>query len=83
MKHFSGTKLDDIKHCIKPTPKKYTGTNDLVTNKNFNKIANAIVQLAKSAKTDENRAAILSLVPGKDKFNAKTKKVNILLKRKM
>ena len=49
------------------------GTNDLVTNKDSNEIANEIVELVKSVKTDNNKVAISSLVPRKDKFNTKAK----------
>ena len=76
-KHFSGAKVDDMKHCMKPTQKKSPAQIifhiDLVTNKDFNEIANKIVQLAKSAKTDKNKVAISCLVPRKDKLNAKAK----------
>ena len=74
---------------MKPTHKKklaqitfHIGANDLVPNKDSNEIANEIVQLAKSAKTDKNKVAISSLVPRKDKLNLKTKEVNTFLKEK-
>ena len=90
-KHTSlpGAKLDDMKHYMKPTRQKplaqiifNIGTNDLATNKDFHEIANEIVQLGKSAKTDKSNLAILSLVPRKDKLNAKAKEVNTFLKEK-
>ena len=87
VKHFCGAKVDDMKHYMKPTQEKspvqiifHIVTNDLVTDKNSNKIAKKIVQLAKSAKTDKNKLAISSLVPRKDKLNAKAKEVNTFLK---
>ena len=53
LKHFSGAKVDDVKHLMKPTQEKspaqlifYIGANDLVTNKESNEIENKIVQLA-------------------------------------
>ena len=74
VKHFSGAKVDDMKHYMKHETYSrkitcsnnfHTGTNDLVTNKDSNEIANKIVELAKSAKTDKNKVAISSLVPRK------------------
>ena len=89
VKHFSGAKVDDMKHCMKSTQEKspaqiifHIGTNDLVTNKDSNEIANEIVQLAKSTKTDKSKVAISSLVPRKDKLNAKAKEVTTFLKEK-
>ena len=62
VKYFSGAKVDNMKHYMKPTQEKspaqiifHVGTNDLVTNKDSNEIANEIVQLAKCAKTDNNK----------------------------
>ena len=73
VKHFSGAKVEDRKHYMKPTQEKspaqiifYIVTNHLVTKKEFNEIGNEIIQLAKSAKTDKNKVAISSLVPRKD-----------------
>ena len=60
----------------------HIGTNDMVANKDFNEIANKIVQLAKSGKTDKSKVAISSLVPIKDKLNEKAKEVNTFLKEK-
>ena len=84
-----GAKVDNMKHYMKPTRQKplaqiifNIGTNDLATNKGFHEIANEIVQLGKSAKTDKSNLAILSLVTRKDKLNAKAKEVNTFLKEK-
>ena len=89
VKHFSGAKVDDMKHYMKLTDEKspaqiifHIRTNDLVTNEVSNEIANEIVQLAKSAKTDKNKVTIPSLVPIKDKLNARAKDVNTFLKEK-
>ena len=69
-----------MKHYMKPTQGKSptqiifpVGTNDLATNKDSNEIANEIVELVKSVKTDNNKVVISSLVPRKDKFNTKAK----------
>ena len=89
MKHFSGAKIDDIKHYVKPTQEKqpaqiivHIGTNDLSTNKNSEEIADEIVNFAKSIKTDENNIVISSIVPKKDRLNNKAKEVNLHLKEK-
>ena len=88
-KHFSGAKIDDIKHYVKPTQEKqpaqiivHIGTNDLSTNKNSDEIADEIVNFAKSIKTDENNIVISSIVPKKDRLNNKAKEVNLHLKEK-
>ena len=39
-------------------------------------IANNIMQLAKSVKTDSNKVAVSSLLQRKDNFNSKVKEVN-------
>ena len=52
----------------------HIGTNNLITNKDSNGIASEIVQLAKSAKTNQNRVAISSLVPRKDRCKSKGSK---------
>ena len=57
VKHFSGAKIEDVKHYVKPTQEKQTaqiiirvGTNDLPGNKNSDEIANKIVEFANSIK---------------------------------
>ena len=69
VKHFSGAKVDDMKHYIQPAQEKspaqiifYIGINALATNKDSNKVAKEIVQFSKSAK---NKVAISGLVPRK------------------
>ena len=90
VKHFSDAKVDDMKNYIKPTQEKlpaqiifHIEINDLVTDKNSNEMANEIVQLAKSAKTNKNKVAISSLTTRKDSLNAKAKEVNTFLIEKM
>ena len=51
-------------------------TNDLSSDKEPKDIANDIMQLAKSVKTDTNKVAVSSILPRKDKFNNKAKEVN-------
>ena len=89
VKHFSGAKIDDMKHYVKPTQEKqpaqiivHIGTNDLSSNKNSDEIADEIVNFAKSIKTDENNIVISSIVPRKDRLNNKAKEVNLHFKEK-
>ena len=80
IKHFSGAKIEDIKHYVKPTQEKQpaqitidVGTNDLPGNKNLDEIAKEIVEFANSIKTSENNVVISSIVSRKDQFNNKAK----------
>ena len=59
VKHFSGAKIDDMKH-VKPTQEKlpaqiiiHVATNDLPDNKNSDEIASKIVEFANSIKICE------------------------------
>ena len=52
------------------------GTNDLSSDKDPKDIANDMMQLAKSVKTDENKVAVSTILPREDKFNSNTKEVN-------
>ena len=60
----------------------HIGTNDMVTNKEFNEIEHGIVPLAKSGKTDKNKVALSSLVPRKFELNVKAKEINTFFKEK-
>ena len=44
-------------------------TNDSFSDKGPKDIANDIIQLAKSVKTDANKVAVSSILPRKDRFN--------------
>ena len=89
VKHFSGAKIEDMKHYVKPTQEKqpaqiiiHIGTNDLPANKNTDEIANKIVGFTNSIKTSENNVVVSSIVSRKDRFNNKAKEVNENLKDK-
>ena len=89
VKHFSESKIEDMKHYVKPTQEKkpaqiiiHVGTNDLPGNKNPDEIANEIVGFANSIKTSENNVVVSSIVSRKDRFNNKAKEVNKNLKDK-
>ena len=89
VKHFSGAKIEDRKHYVKPTQEKqpaqiiiHVGTNDWRGNKNSDEIANEIVEFANSIKTSENNVVVSSIVSRKDQFNNKAKELNKNLKDK-
>ena len=89
VKHFSGAKIEDMKHYVKPTQEKqpaqiviHVGTNDLPDNKNSDEIVNEIVQFANSIKTSKNNILVSSIVSRKDRFNNKAKELNENLKNK-
>ena len=86
---MSGTEIEDMKHYVKPTQEKqpaqiiiHVGTNDLLGNKNSNKIANENAEFANSIKTSENNVVVSSIVSRKDRLNNKAKEVNKNLKDK-
>ena len=61
VKHFSGTKIENMKHYSKPAQEKqpaqiiiHAGTSDLPGNKNSDETANEIGEFANSIKTSEN-----------------------------
>ena len=89
VKHFSGAKIKDIKHYVKPTQEEqpaqiiiHVGTNYLSGNKNSDEIGNKIVEFANSIKTIENNVVVSSIASGKDRFNNKAKEINENLKDK-
>ena len=54
----------------------YCGANDLKTSTDPEQIAENIINLAESMKTDKNNVIILELAPRNDQFNKKAKEVN-------
>ena len=74
VKHFSGAKIEDMKHYIKPTQEKqpahmidHVGNEDLPGNKNSDEIVNEIVEFANSVKTSENNIVVSSIGSRKDR----------------
>ena len=57
----------------------HVGINGLSNDKELKDVANDVIQLAKSVKTDVNKVSFSSILPRKDKFNSKVKEVNIHL----
>ena len=86
VKHFFGVKITDMNYYKKATQEKSSveiivqkGANDLSSDKEPKDIANDIMPLAKSVKTDANKEAASSIPPRKNKINSKTEEVNVHL----
>ena len=89
VKSFGGATSDDMTSYVKPSLKfkpdlwiLHTGTNDLRSGAKPCEIANKIIQLAVSLKTDENEVAVSAIVERGDHFNDKGMEVNGILKLK-
>ena len=72
-----------MNHYKKPTQEKLpaqiillVGTNTLSSDEEPKDIANDIIQLVESVKTDVNKVAVSSILPRKDESNNKPKEVN-------
>ena len=57
----------------------YCGANDLKTSTDPEQIAENIINLAESMKTDKYNVIISELTPRNDQFNKKAKEVNEIL----
>ena len=86
----SGAIVEDMIDYINPTRKHkpdlyifHAGTNDLRTGKDPERIADEIIKVAKSLKTNENDVAISAIVYRNDDLNEKGKQVNEYLKLKL
>ena len=84
---FSGATAQDMDDYIKPSLKFqndligiHTGTNSRRTTKGAEDIANEILNLAKSIKTESNEIMISGIIPRRDRLNTKAAKVNDFLK---
>ena len=81
VKHLSGTKIEDMKHHVKPTQEKQPAQIIIHVN-HSDEIANEIVQFANSIKKSKNNVLVSSMVSRKDQFNNKAKEGNENLKDK-
>ena len=81
IKHLSGTKIEDMKHYVKPTQEKQPAQIIIHVN-HSDEIANEIVQFANSIKKSKNNVLVSSIVSRKDQFNNKAKERNENLKDK-
>ena len=86
---FSGAKVDQMYHyanAIMPFNPDlvilHAGTNNLRENSTPQNIANDIVKLASSLKTDENEIIVSSILARRDNLHDKAEKVNDFLKIK-
>ena len=84
-----GATVQDMIDHINPTRKHkpdlyifHAGTNDLRSGKQPRQIANEIINVACSLKTNENDVAISAIVERNDALNEKGKRVNTILKTK-
>ena len=59
----------------------HCGTNALKISTDPEQIAESIIDLAKSVKTDKNNVVISELTPRNDQLNKKTKEVNEVLRQ--
>ena len=75
IKHLSGTKIEDMKHYVKPTQEKQPAQIIIHVN-HSDEIANEIVQFANSIKKSKNNVLVSSIVSRKDQFNNKAKERN-------
>ena len=80
---FLRQKIAGMNHYKKPTQEKlpaqiilHMGTNTLSSDEEPKDIANDIIQLVESIKTDVNKVAVSSILPRKDESNNKAKEVN-------
>ena len=90
VKSFSGANIDDMKSYIKPSTRRnphaiiiHCGTNELRNDNTAEEIADNIVNLALSVKTETTEVIISGITPRKDKLNAKGMKVNEYLYKKL
>ena len=90
IKPFSGATIDCMKSYVQPSMKYNpnvvilnTGTNDLRSNKQPERIADDILNLALSINSNDNEIAISGIVPRNDALNPKGIAVNNFLKQKL
>ena len=90
IKSFPGAIIEDMYSYAKPSLKHdpnviiiHCGTNDLREEKPAEIIADEIVTLAHSLKTDSNEVVVSGIVPRRDKLDEKRKEVNNYLSIKL
>ena len=90
VKSFSGATVDCMNSYVQPSMKfnpnvviLNTGTNDLRSKKQPEQIADDILNLALSVKSDDNEIVISGIVPRNDSLNPKGIAVNNFLKQKL
>ena len=90
VKYFPSASIEDMHSYAKPTMRHdpnliiiHCGTNDLRKEKTAAVIADDIVTLARSLKTDSTEVIVSGIVPRRDKLDEKRKEVNSYLNRKL
>ena len=85
----SGATTEDMIDYVNPSRKHkpalyilHCGTNDLRTGKQPTEIANEIIELAMTLKTNENDVAVSSIIVRNDRLDSKGKEVNNILESK-
>ena len=84
VKLFGGAITKDIESYIQPAPSNvilHFGTNELKTSSDPEQIAENIINLANSMKTDKDNVIISELTSQNDQLNKKAKEVNEFLTR--
>ena len=87
VKSFSGAKIRDMQDYVKPTIREnpaqiilHVGTNDLASNKHPEQIAESIIGVATSLKSDTYDVLVSSITVRNDQHRKKVAEVNIVLK---
>ena len=87
VKSFSGATVKDMSSYVEPSKDHnndliivHCGTNDLRGGKKPDEISTAIIDLARSLKTDSNDVMVSGILPRRDKLDHKGKQVNESLK---
>ena len=87
MKSFLGAKTRGMQDYVKPTLREnpdqiivHVGTNDLASNKRPEQIAESIIGLATSLKSDTCDVLVSSITVRNDQHRKKVAEVNIVLK---
>ena len=87
VKSFSGAKIRDMQDYVKPTIREkpdqiivHVGTNDLASNKRPEQIAESIIGVATSLKSDTSDVLVSSITVRNDQHRKKLAEANIVLK---
>ena len=87
VKSFSGAEIRDMQDYVKPTLREnpdqiivHVGTNDLASNKRPKQIAESIISVATSLKSDTCDVLVSSIIVRNDQHHKKGPEVNIVLK---
>ena len=89
VRSFSGAKIKQMKHYVKPAEEEnpnlcilHVGTNDLRESKSADKIADEVVDLAVTLKNETNEVTVSGICPRDDNLNDKATSVNEILAKR-